>query len=474
MRKLKFFICLSGFLLLGSSRGAAQPSADTLLVFGLDEYLQWVIDYHPVSRQANLLRDQAESGLRIARGAFDPKWYADWTYKSFDGKNYYNLGESGIKLPTRLGWEIKGAYKIASGTFLNPENNLPAIGQAVAGIRIPLLQGMITDPRRTALAQAKIMVDANEAARFNALNDLLAEAIKAYWDWALAYGQLEIARQATEIAGIRLDGLRESYLAGDKPAIDTLETYIQLQTRQFELAQASVSLQNSSLFLSNFLWGENESPLQLGDQAVPQDIQTLSAASIPFPNQDSLFQMLVSSHPVLQQYRLKQDILTLDRRLQVEMLKPRIDVEYNLLGNGLDLVGQSLFLDNYMIGLSAEFPLFLRKERGKLEMTDLKLLDNQYTLQQKQLELNNKFNAYFNELVNLRDQIALYESVSNNYVALLDAEMIKFRLGESSIFLVNSRENKLIETQLKLVELKAKYLKNRYQVLWAAGVLPQQ
>jgi outer membrane protein TolC len=106
-------------------------------------------------------------------------------------------------------------------------------------------------------------------------------------------------------------------------------------------------------------------------------------------------------------------------------------------------------------------------------MTDLKLLDNQYTIQQKTLELSTKFNAYFNELSNLRDQIALYESISDNYLALLDAEVVKFELGESSIFLVNSRENKLIEAQVKLVELKAKYMKFRYQVLWAAGLLPQ-
>ena len=124
---------------------ASQPGQDTLAVFSLDEYLQWVVGYHPVARQADILRDQAEAGLRIARGAFDPKWYADWQQKSFDGKNYYNLGESGIKLPTRIGWEIKGAYQIASGDFINPENNLPANGQAILGLRIPLLQGLFTD-----------------------------------------------------------------------------------------------------------------------------------------------------------------------------------------------------------------------------------------------------------------------------------------------------------------------------------------
>lgn len=455
---------------------SAKAATDTLAVFTLDEYIQWVVQYHPVAKQANLLRDEAEAGLRIARGAFDPKWYGDWQHKSFDGINYFNLGESGVKLPTRIGWEIKGAYQFASGLYVNPEGTLPDNGQAILGLRIPLLQGMFTDQRRTALAQAKIMLRANEATRLSTLNDLLQDAIKTYWDWSLAYSRQEIARQAREIALVRLDGLVESYLAGDKPAIDTLETHIQLQSRQLELIQADLDLQNMRLLLSNFLWGENDVPLQLQEVVIPQDLASLSAAALFIPAQDSLFQLLQREHPLLQQYQLKQQQLELERRLQAEMLKPRIDLEYNILGDGLDLdgmPGENLLFQNYKVGLSAEFPLFLRKERGKLKLADLKLLDNQYAFGQKALELGIKFNAYFNELDNLRDQIALYESITANYRALLDAEIIKFQLGESSIFLVNSRENKLIETQVKLVELKAKYMKSRYQVLWAAGILPR-
>ncbi len=457
----------------------SQPIEDTLFVLPLEQYVQWVLRNHPVAQRAGLLGDQAEAGLRIARGGFDPKWYGEWQYKSFDGKNYYNIGESGIKVPTRIGWEIKGAYQFARGTYLNPENTLPKNGQALIGMKIPLLQGMLTDERRTLLAQARLLPEMNEAQRRNSLNELLQEAVKAYLDWSLAFSQSEIARQAGEIARIRLYGLRESFLAGDKPAIDTLETFIQLQNRLLELNEARLLFQNSRLALSNFLWGEDDSPLQLGQGAIPQEVQVLSSSDLPVPDRDTLFQQLLSGHPALQSYQLKQEQLELDRRLQKEMLKPRLDLEYNLLGDGFDLGGpggdpvvENLLFENYKVGLSAEFPLFLRKERGKLELADLKLLDNNYSFEQKQLELGNKLQSYLNELTTLREQIALYESVAANYQALLDAESAKFRIGESSIFLLNSRENNLIEARLKLAELKAKFLKAYYQVWWAAGLLP--
>ena len=41
------------------------------------------------------------------------------------------------------------------------------------------------------------------------------------------------------------------------------------------------------------------------------------------------------------------------------------------------------------------------------------------------------------------------ESLIENYKRLLKAEEIKFSNGESSLFLINSRENKLLETQEK-------------------------
>lgn len=58
-----------------------------------------------------------------------------------------------------------------------------------------------------------------------------------------------------------------------------------------------------------------------------------------------------------------------------------------------------------------------------------------------------------------------------NYTSLLRQEDFKFQNGESSLFLVNSRENKLIETAQKLVELRIKYQKAYYATQWAGGLL---
>ena len=185
------------------------------------------------------------------------------------------------------------------------------------------------------------------------------------------------------------------------------------------------------------------------------------------------------SHPEIRRYEVKLSQLEVGRQLAAEQLKPRLDVEYNFLSDGSDFIYNTdsgsgltnLVGQNYKWGLSFEFPLLLRKERGKLQLAKLKIQDAEYGLQQKRVEIANKIGAYYNELENLLQQTRLTERTVANYQALLDAEIEKFNLGESSIFLLNSREQKLIDAQLKLTALRGKFFKSRIALEWAAGQL---
>ena len=55
------------------------------------------------------------------------------------------------------------------------------------------------------------------------LNQLIFDASKAYWDWYSAWNTYEIFDESVQLAEFRFRGVRESFLQGDVPAIDTLE-----------------------------------------------------------------------------------------------------------------------------------------------------------------------------------------------------------------------------------------------------------
>lgn len=55
---------------------------------------------------------------------------------------------------------------------------------------------------------------------------------------------------------------------------------------------------------------------------------------------------------------------------------------------------------------------------------------------------------------------------------MLSAEERKFSFGESSVFLINTRENKLIEVQVKAIQLQNKFLSTKAKLFNSLGVLP--
>lgn len=451
---------------------------DSTQVFSLEKYLTWVRAYHPVMQQANLLENKADASLLEARGTFDPKWFGDYEDKSFDQKNYFRIGEAGLKIPTWWGIDVKMAYLWSNGDFLNPEGKLPKNGQAVIGVEIPLLQGLTFDQRRAQVQQARLLQEGNEATRRTIVNELLLNAIETYWKWAYQNQILQVYQNSLDLAQDRFELVKSSFVQGDKPAIDTLESLIQIQNRELQYAQAQVDFRNATLKLSNFLWFENLTPLEVSENLRPENLQADWNFLEEKPNPDFL-KSIADSHPELQSILIKQQQLQIKERLKREQFKPNLRFNYNFLGNGFDwtdnnsneAVINNLVTENYKWGLKFSYPLLLRKERGGLELVRIEQLENQYKLGEKQLKISNKIIAIFQQLETTFGQINTLESMVANYATLLDAEVEKFRIGESSIFLLNSREQKLIDAQMKLNKLQTEFQKLKWKLRGAKGQL---
>lgn len=438
-----------------------------------------VLQYHPAARQAELFRDRANAGLLRARGGFDPKVYGDVNGKDFNGKNYFQYSEAGVKWPLWLGLELKGNYNVASGDFLNPESKLPDAGQVAAGFNWTLGQGLLMDERRAALQEGRIGLQQNEAERAAALNDLMLEAAKAYWNWVFADNQLSILQEAQRQAQLRYEGIVESFLQGDKPAIDTLEAFIQVQNRTLEVNFARVDQQNALLALNAFLWGADGAVADL-DKAYQAELLTAGLYETVAPNTaETVLQTARTQHPELQLYDAKLRLLNVERRLKQEKLKPVVDVNYQLLGNGWSFFpttgteGVGVLANDIKWGLSVSYPIPNRKARGDVQLNRIKIAQTDLSIQQKRLDIESKVRQYLNEMNTLSGQIELYRDITANYRALLDGEMERFRFGESSVFLVNTREQRWLDAQIKYLKLLSTYRKAEVGLRWSAGQAAQ-
>ncbi|MEM1219100.1 MAG: TolC family protein [Bacteroidota bacterium] len=447
-------------LLLLSSTSLHSQTADTLFL-GFQDFLKEVAQNHPIAQQAGLYQERAEAALLSARGGFDPIAEAGYKQKSFDAKNYYQYLDGGIRVPTWWGIELTAGYMQTDGIFLNPEANLPDLGQAFVGISFPLLQGFLIDANRANLKQAKTGLEMAQQDQTLVLNQLLFDAANTYWNWYQTEVEFRIMDQALALSQETFRAIRDSYIAGDRPAVDTLEAWIQVQDRLYAQQLSEVALQMATLEMSLFRWDGNGQQINPTYTLVTNNLPTEIEA-----NALSSFTVNLNLHPQLRQLFLKGQILDIERRLKVEKLKPKLSAEYRLIANQWDFVNSqvtdanplvnALLLDNYTAGLKFSVPLFLREARGDLKITDVKIQELGWKASQKTAELRTKLTQQEQMIAVMRDQQDLLANQVLNYERLLSLERQKLAVGESSIFLINSRENKLIEAQLKELSLQVK------------------
>lgn len=450
----------------------AQAQDSSVQVLTLQDFHRLILQYHPVASQAALLTEQARQELRMARGTLDPVISSKLYRKEYNGKEYYNLWSNTLRIPTWFGPELIAGYDQTQGQYLNPESTTPDRGLSYAGISVPLGQGLFIDERRAIIRQANLMQGIAEAERVKLINKLLLQATKDYWDWLLHYREVQLYQESLELADFRLRAVRSRVQQGDLAAIDTVEALTAVQDRQVMLQQAQLAYNNSRLMVATHLWAEDQVPLELLDTTIPALIGS-ELTSLP---QDSVQQLLAiakTNHPDIRKLSLKGQQLEVEQRYAADKLKPKLNVEYNVLQSDFylntDVLERQHLGANYKLGVSFSLPLFLREERGKLQLTKAKQQAN--ILEQKQIvrEIENNLLAAFNEWQALEEQIRLQEKMVRNADILRNGEVIRFQNGESSLFLVNSREVKLMESQLKLYALKAKYAKAKTLLYWSAG-----
>ncbi len=447
--------------------------ADTIKVLSEEQFLFLVKNHHPVAQQAAIVEEKGERNVQQARGSFDPSIYTKFKEKEFANKEYFNLLDVGLKIPTWYGVEANAGFEQNKGVFLNPENSTPENGLWYAGVSLPIGNGLFIDKRRAILRKAQLYNQASSAERANMINNLYFEALKKYWKWVEVWNEYEVYKESVELARIRLNGVVIMHELGDKPSIDTLEAYIQLQTRLVSRNEYLLLYKQATLELSNYLWYENYIPLEITDSLKPPEFRTLDTKQVI--SMDSLnyyLNNIEAVHPEMQIYDFKLSAARIEERLGLENLKPRLNFNYNVLSESTREENfEGFFENNYKWGLEFEVPIFLRQGRGNLQLTRLEIRDIELNTSQKLLSLQNKVRSYYNEHITLEQQIELYSAIVYNYSTLLEGEKRKFFGGESSLFLINSREKNLISAQLKEIELTTKYFQARAGVLWAAGQL---
>ena len=234
----------------------------------------------------------------------------------------------------------------------------------------------------------------------------------------------------------------------------------------FQSAKIEIQKQNNEL--ATFNW-------QTNTPAVNEFYKPLDSLDLYFEKaKSSIVKQLYQDstlNPVIDKYNSFQKVLAIDARLKKEMIKPKLNVNYNLLSYNPNSFSPVYSQNNYKWGVDLSFPLLLRRSRNEYKMAKVTFQSNSYELSNKSNELDFKLNALKQTIAILSEQLQNAERSVRYNKQLVEAEKLKFNNGESSLFILNARENKWLESELKFAEYKFKFIKTMISIVYLKGTL---
>jgi outer membrane protein TolC len=430
--------------------------------------------YHPILKNAVLNVDISRAEILKARGYFDPSLKAYYGNKELQNVNYYNELNYDLTIPTWYGVDIVSGYQNLQGDRIDNSQTQGAV--SYLGVNIPLVKNLTYDKRRAAVDQAKIMNKISVYEQQSIINDLCYEAIIAYWNWVKYYEYYKVLKLNVVINKDRIALVKKSCNLGERAFIDTIEAQTQLISFQIQMNDAYTDFLNAGNELSIYLWTKEGKPYTLPKNITPdKNWDNMSSNKNDIIILENIIENGLKFHPILNIYNQKINYYSVERKQKFQEILPKLDINVNMLNKGLSPLPSSI--DNYSIqeniayGVKLDIPLRLSLGRGSLATAKFKLDQSQldYELKRKTVEV--KIRNYFNDYLNTKKIVELQILNFDNYTRLVKAEDTRFRNGESSLFIINSRENKALEAQEKLIDLKTKYYKSIYSIQWSAGLL---
>ncbi len=396
----------------------------------------------------------ARSDQLAADGAFDLLLEAE-AYDRVTGTFSGGYVEGKATQPIApFGGEIFGSYRLSDGRFPIYENyyNTNEIGEIKVGALLSLLRNRRIDQRRFDIEDTKLA--ANQA-RLDVLLvqlNVQFEALKAYWNWVAAGNEIRVYEELLEIAEARAVGLGRQVQAGAMPRIAMVENEQNVLRRRTLLEEARRNFSTASNSLSYYLRDEAGRLIVPTRSQLPDERQLSN-----LPDMQSLLAVarsdILDQRPELRNFRLMLERARNKVLLKENDLKPNLDVSVELsrdfgpIGDG----GPTFDSTDTIVGLTFKVPLQRRAARGALQRAEAELraieLREARTADQIEVELDNildNLNAAL-RIAGLADQEVAQA------VAMVAAERKRFTLGAGDFFLVNLREERAADAQIRAI-----------------------
>ncbi len=447
MSELAVLILAFGFL------GASVSDASEILT--MDHVIRSVQKYYPVLRAQQYERESASRELDAARGGFDPVVRSS-AYTHPRAQYDYWHWDNEIEQPTGLwGARVFAGYRKSDGNIPVYDGQLVTDprGEARIGMALPLLRGGSTDERRTRIAVASQELGVQTAQTELDQVESIKSARFYYIEWVTAGHKMRVSRDLLRLAEERDRLVRKRVARGDAAEIESVDNARAVAQREALLVASRRNFEAASLDLSLFLRDEQGAPMVPQESQIPAEglRSEITFESSPSPLLDA---PPLNDHPLARRWDSLIGRKTNELSLAKNLVLPRLDLE--ALGTrDLGPPPTARTGDEIRLSLKLEFPLFFRAPTGRLQAAELER-SRLKELRRFALErIRNGVTDADQAVRAARERIAIAKNEWRLSLRVEEAERKRFASGDSTVFLVNQREQATFDSAVREIDARA-------------------
>lgn len=435
------------------------------------QVIEDVATQFPQLQMSKMDIEAAEGDYTAARGAFDIYIQGSYTDEQGDYNNdYFNAK---IVKPTPLfGLDLFGGFRRGVGDFAVYDGKYKTLdeGEWSVGARLPLLRNFMIDTRRATERRARIGVEARKFQLRQTELEQFRQSLHRYWDWVFSLHRFRVQKNLLEVAQARDNWLAKRVKHGDIPRFEQDDNMRTILARQSTLLLAEQQLEVATAEFLYFITSE-ELKAQVLRTHEPVQINEDTEGLLMRKSGEELLSIAKANRP---------DFKVLDAQLEQNQVD--VDLQSNRYWPQLDISAQyskdrgagpaNLDGENIEATLTFEVPLQYRAIAGRVKAVESQgqRLRFQLQLLQQRIIADLKAQKKQLEVSNQRRKLAQQERELAH--RLEEGERLRFRQGETSILIVNLREQASAEAEIRWIESSIEAIKNKITLQTSIGEIP--
>jgi len=457
MRRTATFRWLVGGALLVSALVAGEPAraegAGAVAPLTVDAVLASVEQSHPTLAASRRDLEGARGDRQAADGGFDLLLRSRAAGTPAGYYRHFRVDAMLEQATPLYGTTFFGGYRLGRGDVPVYDGKLLTndLGEARVGATVPLLRNGSIDRRRASIARADLGEQGAERGVAAAQLDVKRMASVRYWDWVAANARAKLAMALMETAERRDAQIARRVEAGDVAPIERQENARAILQRSSQRVAFERALQQSAIELSLYYRDTNGAPVVSRPEAAPRLEPPSSWPIEPF---ERAVEGALSTRPDYARITLQKKQAKIEADLAQNQKLPALDVQVSAskdFGDGLasrrpvEIEAMVMF----------ELPIQNRAARGRDRAAEAMVA----RIAEVERAARDRITADVRDAMSAIDLARARLLVARSEVDvsrdLERAEWARFAAGDTTLLVVNLREQATFEAQLREIEAMA-------------------